>query len=506
MRKLLAFLIIFAMILNVSIVFAEPSSWALKEIERALDYGLVPDKLLSDYQEDISREEFCEMIVKLYESLSMQAAKAVKENPFKDTKNPEILKAYNLGIVYGVGAGKFAPENPISREEIAVMYYRTLKILNPSIDGSKISLKFEDKASISNWAEDAVAYMNNKEIISGIGKGKFGPKANASREQAIALTLRSYNSFNKDLRAKMEKKDGEEKKKVLSPVEIGQLSDSVVMIEVLTSDGGYSIGSGFFYDKGKIVTNYHVIEDAEQIIIEYEDGSYYNDKVIISGYSKENDLATLSINDTKTKALSLGDSSKIKRGEDIYVIGSPEGLKNSLSDGLISAVRIDSIQVNAAINPGNSGGALLNQYGEVVGIIYEKYYGSENLGFAIPVNLLKSLDKSLNLSVKAFYDKTSTKVPRPTNLKAVYNGLDGFHISWDDMGADYYVVYAAIDGGDFYELYDDVDGENIWYWDYDYCINNYGYDPGDTVQYAVASVIGENISEYSYSDLVTMPK
>ncbi len=116
------------------------------------------------------------------------------------------------------------------------------------------------------------------------------------------------------------------------------------------------------------------------------------------------------------------------------------------------------------------------------------------------------MDKSLNLSVKAFYDKTSTKIPGPTNVRAVFNGLDGFHISWDDMGADYYVVYAAIDGGDFYELYDDVDGENIWYWDYDYCINNYGYDPGDTVQYAVASVVGENISEYSYSEPVTMPK
>ena len=506
MKKFLVLLIITTMLLSSALGFAEPSPWALNEIERARAENLVPEDLLSNYQDNITREEFCEITVKLYESISSEVIKLESKNPFTDTSNPEVIKAYNLGIVSGIGEGKFAPNNTITREEIAVMFFRTIKLLNPKLESNNFKLGFNDGDFISSWAKEAVSYMGNKKIINGIGNNNFGPKGTATREQAMALTLRIFTFYNTDLKLIEEKvviKEEKDKEK-LSSVAIGKLSDSLVLIYVETINGEFVTGSGFFYEKGKLATNYHVIENAVDIVLEYEDGSFYSDKVIITGYSQEYDLATLSIKDTTTKALPLGDSDIIEKGENIYVIGSPRGLKNSLTNGIISGIRSTDIQISAGINPGNSGGALLNEYGQVIGVIYAKYEESENLGFAIPINLLKTLDKKLNLSIKEFFAETSVTPQAPTNVKAVYNGEDGFYISWDNVGADYYVAYVSSNGADYFELIDG-DGNNMWYWDYDYSINNYGYIPGDIVEYAVVSVIDGNYSEWSYSMPVSMP-
>ncbi|NMA49410.1 MAG: hypothetical protein GX947_06520 [Tissierellia bacterium] len=91
------------------------------------------------------------------------------------------------------------------------------------------------------------------------------------------------------------------------------------------------------------------------------------------------------------------------------------------------------------------------------------------------------------------------KTPKaPTNVRAIYDGGDGFNISWDNVGADYYVVYVSQNGSEYIELLDSY-GYNMWNWEYGYSINNYGYNPGDTVEYAVAAVIDGNYSDYSYS-------
>lgn len=505
MKKFIIFLITATVLLNTSIGFSEPSPWALKEIEEVRAENLVPENLLNNYQNNITREEFSEIIVKLYQSILGEVIKPESENPFTDTNNPEVIKAYNLGIVAGVGEGKFAPNNTITREQIAVMFFRTIKSLNPELEIFNFNLEFNDGKEISNWAKEAVSYMSDKEIINGIGNNNFGPKETSTREQAMALTLRIFNFYKEDLKFKKEKLGREEKnKEKLTSIDIGKLSDSLVLIYVEKINGQSVTGSGFFYEKGKLATNYHVIENATEIILEYEDGSFYDEKFIITGYSEEYDLATLSIEDTNTNALYLGDSDFIEKGENIYVIGSPRGLKNSLTNGLISGIRATDIQINAAINPGNSGGALLNEYGEVIGIIYAKYEEAENLGFAIPVNILKNLDKRLNLSIEDFLAETNMTPQAPTNVEAIYNGRDGFHISWDNMGADYYLAYASKNGDEFYELLD-IDGNNIWYWDYDYCINNYGYDPGDLLEYAVVAVVDGNYSDWSFSRIVLIP-
>ena len=498
MRKRYIFLVVLIIALNSTISFAAPSKWAIKEISLGQELNLIPENLLDNYQNSITREEFSEMIIKLYEAISGKIAKPSNLNPFSDTKNLEILKVYDLGIVEGVGQGKFAPNNTITREQIAVMYYRTLEAIDNSLLRGEYELVFSDKNEISNWAADSVAFMAVKGIIGGVGENKFNPKGTATREQAFALTYRVFMEFN-DNKSDIEKTANEGSKPVLTAQEIGELSDSVVKIIVEEFDGGYSTGSGFFYDYGMIATNYHVIEGAKGITLEYENGSYYDDIVYITGYSEPLDIATLSIKDKKTIPIKIGDSNILKRGQKVYAIGSPEGLKNTLSDGLISAIRDEIIQITAPIYFGSSGGVLLDEFGNAIGVTSSIIDGADNIGFAIPIDYLVTLNKNNNLTLSEFYKLTYADLPSPDNVYAVEDENGDVLLSWDYMDADYFIVYESYNGEDWNELFDSY-GFNEWYWDYPYCIRIYGHDPNSHVYYAVAAVKDGMMSEYSYSE------
>ena len=161
-----------------------------------------------------------------------------------------------------------------------------------------------------------------------------------------------------------------------------------------------SAGSGFIITSdGYIVTNYHVIDSANNVKVTLYSGEEYDAKVI--GGDSDYDVAVLKIDATGLQAVMVGNSSTLQIGEDIAAIGNPLGeLTFSMSEGIVScvdrAINVDGtpfnmIQVTAAINPGNSGGPLFNTYGEVVGIVSAKYSSyantvAEGLGFAIPIN------------------------------------------------------------------------------------------------------------------------
>ena len=162
-------------------------------------------------------------------------------------------------------------------------------------------------------------------------------------------------------------------------------------------------GSGFIYDAaGYIITNNHVVQDAERIVVRLYDSKEYDAKVI--GTDPETDLAVIKIDATETlQALPLGDSDKVKVGEFAIAIGSPRGFEGSVSFGHISALGREGlqdlamqgltfqnlIQTDAAINLGNSGGPLCNIDGEVVGINTAIVFGANSIGFAIPINTAK---------------------------------------------------------------------------------------------------------------------
>ena len=183
-------------------------------------------------------------------------------------------------------------------------------------------------------------------------------------------------------------------------------SSSVFYIEVYDEyDNAVASGSGFFISSdGVAVTNYHVIEDTSSAYIQTTDENVYEITNVLS-YDKELDIAIIRISRTDIWGntvpyfpyLELADSDNIKAGQTVYAIGSPRGLQNTLSSGIISNVNqiLDGksfIQVTAPITHGSSGGALLNEYGEVVGITSAIYEGEGNIGFAIPINLVYLFD------------------------------------------------------------------------------------------------------------------
>lgn len=166
-----------------------------------------------------------------------------------------------------------------------------------------------------------------------------------------------------------------------------------------------SLGSGFIISEdGYLLTNNHVVEGAEQIIVRLSDRRELEAKVI--GLDKRTDLALLKIDAQNLPVVELGDSSKLKAGEWVLAIGSPFGFDHSVTAGIVSAVGrslpnenyVPFIQTDVAINPGNSGGPLFNLEGEVVGInsqIYTRSGGFMGLSFAIPIDVAMNVAEQL---------------------------------------------------------------------------------------------------------------
>ena len=164
-------------------------------------------------------------------------------------------------------------------------------------------------------------------------------------------------------------------------------------------------GSGFVLDKaGHVLTNYHVVEDANRgIEVQLSNKHRYKARVI--GTDKTHDLALLQIDAPDLQAVTLADSSQLSVGQKVYAIGNPFGLAGTMTRGIISSIRSirgaegapieDAIQTDAAINPGNSGGPLLNSRGEVIGIntmiASNGAEQSSGIGFAIPINTAKAV-------------------------------------------------------------------------------------------------------------------
>ena len=175
-----------------------PSVWAAAEIDKAQAAGLTVDSLLSLYNKPITRVEFSELVVKLYETATGEIAVAVSPNPFTDTTNEAVLKAYGLGIIKGVSADKFAPNANISRQEIGVMLQRELQAAKPDgiyVVTADYTNVFADESQIAIWAIDAVRFMNQEGIVNGVGGNMIDPKGMATREQSMIMVYRVYEQF-----------------------------------------------------------------------------------------------------------------------------------------------------------------------------------------------------------------------------------------------------------------------------------------------------------------------
>jgi len=191
------------------------------------------------------------------------------------------------------------------------------------------------------------------------------------------------------------------------------------------------VGSGFILTgDGYVMTNAHVVEDASEVLVTLPDKREFKAKII--GADKRTDVAVVKIEATGLPAVKVGDISKLRVGEWVMAIGSPFGLENTVTAGIVSAKQRDTgeylpfIQTDVAINPGNSGGPLINMRGEVVGInsqIYSRSGGFMGISFSIPIDEAIRVSEQLRTSGRVSRGRIGVQIDQVTKDVAEAIGL-----------------------------------------------------------------------------------
>ena len=242
-----------------------------------------------------------------------------------------------------------------------------------------------------------------------------------------------------------------------NPAQIAeQAMPSVVSVVTETS-----LGSGFVVSPdGLVVTNLHVVAGRAEVLV-IIGGEKVPVKRVYNGDIRR-DLVVLEIETKGLRALTLGDSDRVRTGEQVVAIGNPLGLDHTVSNGLVSAVRevapeLTMLQISAPIAPGSSGGPLFNDRGEVIGVATGILVGGQNLNFGVPVNYLKPLLETPSpLSMEAFAESTAepeapaVKRQIPKHALSVLDGCKP-----DSIGLMVESIHTAINAGA--PLYNDGD-------------------------------------------------
>lgn len=186
---------------------------------------------------------------------------------------------------------------------------------------------------------------------------------------------------------------------------------AVVVVE--TDEG---LGSGFIIKPdGIIVTNHHVVANAKAMAVKLQSGEVYRNVYLLSS-DPINDLAFIKIEAVDLPTIPLGNSNNVQVGDEVLLVGAPKGLEQTVSNGLISGIRLDEgvrvLQTSAAASPGSSGGPLLNRSGEAVGVMSFKVVNGENLNFAIPINYARGKLDTLTLSNPKTFEPLKTQAEK----------------------------------------------------------------------------------------------
>ncbi len=191
------------------------------------------------------------------------------------------------------------------------------------------------------------------------------------------------------------------------------------------------VGSGFILTPdGYVMTNAHVVEGADEVVVTLPDKREFKAKIV--GADKRTDVAVVKIDATGLPAVRIGDVGKVKVGEWVMAIGSPFGLENTVTAGIVSAKSRDTgdylpfIQTDVAINPGNSGGPLINMRGEVIGInsqIYSRSGGFMGISFAIPIDEASRVAEQLRVSGRVQRGRIGVQIDQVTRDVAESIGL-----------------------------------------------------------------------------------
>lgn len=356
-----------------------------------------------------------------------EAAKAnVGDIPFTDVPDwavPYVSYLYHNGITNGMSDTEFGATLNITPDQYLTYILR--------------SLGYDDAAGDFSW-DNAVSKATELDILSSEESGLFTSSQDMPRGYMVGASYNSlfanlknsdkvlleklYSDDNAITKEKMVAASSDENVNAIA-VKLGLLEDpdreytaveisaeaaqSVFYIEMFGEDDTVPLGSasGFFIDESGIaVTNFHVIRGNYSAVITMTDGSEHKVEKVL-GYDEEKDIAILKVEGSGFEALRLGDSDEVVSGEKVYAIGSPKGLENTISEGIVSSAsrEIDGqkfIQITTPISEGSSGGALFNSKCEVIGITTGGFSSGQNLNLAVPINTMKSVEQNLSMTIE----------------------------------------------------------------------------------------------------------
>ncbi len=272
---------------------SELSDWAVSDYQMANEAGLVSYSVVANNMSaGITREQFCELAVNLYRSLTDETLLEPQVSIFEDTDNMAVSQAYLYGIVSGTSATTFEPKKQVTRQEMAKMLVSTLNAaevsfaMAPNDDYSVIS-QFDDAGDTSSWAVGSVTTMLNYDFMNGVTEDKLDPLGYATREQAIASVNRSYSQFKQEdvslalpqitSIANGDERDLEDLAVSWTPV------DGVHSYTVILKDGN-----------GSFITS-KTVNDATSVVIPQSELSTDSDYVVIVGGVMSNGVEVYSL-------------------------------------------------------------------------------------------------------------------------------------------------------------------------------------------------------------------
>lgn len=215
--------------------------------------------------------------------------------------------------------------------------------------------------------------------------------------------------------------------------QIGQIAEDALPA-IVVIEGTAGTGSGVVIDdSGVVVTNYHVIEGSTTLTVRLNEGDEYSDVSIID-YDRDRDIAILKIKGFDLPIVPLGNSNSVRVGDDVVVMGAPEGFEQSVSRGIVSAIRDSGdgytlFQTDAAISSGSSGGGMFNMDGNLIGITVAYVENAQNINFVIPINYFRgmfSIEPKYSLSEFLDIEGTRGSIQGNSVLASSFRSLDQF--------------------------------------------------------------------------------
>lgn len=450
-------------------------SYAVRLKDLGLFYGVGENDF--DLERAPTRIEALVMLIRVL-GVEDKALSGTWEHPFTDVPSwadKYVGYAYENGLANGVSLTEFGTANATSAQYLTFML-RALGYSDTNgsdftwdkpFDLARHVMILPSTVDIENFWRADVAH------ISYVALGARLKNSNVTlAEQLIKAGVFSKEKYDEVTSAK-----APDPARELTPTEISEKCSGSVFCIVTYSFNGkpLSIGSGFFIsDDGYAITNHHVVSGSRFISAISPDGTMYDKITVIDTY-EEQDLALIKIDHSeKVSYLEFGDSTALKQGQKVYAIGSPQGLENTMSEGIISNLRRmvgekHYMQISVPIDHGSSGGALIDEYGFVVGVTTAGITTSgSDLNFIIPIQYVEKLDK--NASSEPIHNKTLYPVFSSIYDFGAFTGISLLDISATNFG--YHIIY---NGNDTYEVIG-LDDKVIYTKEdsYSFCLDQYG--------------------------------